>query len=115
SPSPWTTANTAFGASTCQERHESSSPSKLLRFPSLAAASAATQPPPAAEDLERFALGFEQRRSEGAQSVKPVAPLGAPEGCLVVEPVCRLVEHDRGAHHLLDHRPPREHLLERVA
>jgi hypothetical protein len=66
------------------------------------------------QDLERFLLGFHQRRGIGAYAAQGVGPFGTRRA-LRVESKRRRVEKDALPLDLFDHGPFGEHVLERLA
>src|SRR5712692_3905896 len=89
-----------------QPRYEILVPSADSIVPSRARAPSAGKVAEASQDLERFLFSLQQRRGVG--------PFGARR-TLRVKPKRRRVEKDALALDLLDHRPFRQHFLQRLA
>src|SRR5712692_496102 len=81
---------------------------------SVGAVVSAGKMPKASQDLEGLLLGLHQSRRVSTNATQRVRPLGAG-WALGMKPEGRWIEKDALALHLLDHRPLREHIFERLA
>src|SRR5437879_1900502 len=68
-----------------------------------------------AKDRERVPRGREERGRVGPEAAQPVSPLRGTGGGVRIQAMGGGIEHDRLPFDLLDHGPPRQHLLQGVA